>query len=96
MTGDEKTSLTLHRQLGPKLQVLCHFQHQMTRDYLLPSAEAYRQCVLVLTFVKRFANALDILLLVGRSSPTDSERFLLVPLDVANLRQRRNFVHHVF
>ena len=57
-----------------------------------PGATTHNDCVLGATFVKRFANSLDVAGSVGRSAPTDPDRFLTVRYVVALSQQRRVLV----
>ena len=58
-------------------------------DTSSPGAETHNDCVSGATFVKRFANSLEVAESVGRCAPTDPDRFLAVRLAVAILQQRR-------
>ena len=58
-------------------------------DTSSPGAETHNDCVSGATFVKRFANSLEVAGSVGRCAPTDPVHFLAVRLAVAILQQRR-------
>ena len=55
-------------------------------------AETHNDCVSGATFVKRFANSLEVAGSVGRSAPTDLDHFLTVRHAVVTSQQRRNRV----
>ena len=58
-----------------------------------PGAETHNDCVSGATFVKRFANSLEVAGSVGRSAPTDPVHFLMVRLAVAASQQRWTHAH---
>ena len=59
------------------------------RDTSSPGAETHSDCVSGATFVKRFANFVEVAGSVGRCAPTDPVHFLAVRLTVAISQQRR-------
>ena len=64
-------------------------------DISSPGAETHNYCVPEATFVKRFANSLEVAGSVGRSAPTDPDRFFDVPLrccDFATASDPRPFL----
>ena len=66
---------------------------KMMSETSSPGAETHNDCVSGATFVKRFANSLEVAGSVGRSAPTDPDRFLTVRLVVAVSQQRWTHVH---
>ena len=62
-------------------------------DISSPGAETYNGCVSGATFVKRFANSLEVAGSVGPSAPTDPDHFLIVRLAVAVWQQRWTYAH---
>ena len=65
------------------------FNFKVMRDTSSPGAETHNDCVSGATFVKRFANSLEVAGSVGRCAPTDPVHFLAVRLAVAISQQRR-------
>ena len=59
------------------------------RKTSLPDGVTHNDCVLGAVLVKRPANSLDVAGSVGRSAPTDPDRFLTVRYDVSFPQQRR-------